>query len=138
MTINTTENSITEILKEQLPELHVQGFPEKPSEFRLLHPKGAILVHYQGGNYSETKSLGCICQDKKLEFSITIVMKHLRSHEGAYEYLDKVRQILTGYKPENCTKMYPTKEEFISEDSGLWQYSINFVTTTPVLEIIEE
>ena len=136
MTINNIENSITEILKEKFPELHVEGFPEKPSEFRLLHPKGAILVHYQGGNYSETKSLACIYQDKKLEFSITIVMKHLRTHEGAYEYLDKIRQILTGYKPENCTKMYPIKEEFISEDSGLWQYSINFVTTTPTMEEI--
>jgi len=34
--------------------------------------------------------------------------------------------------------MYPIKEDFLSEDNGLWQYSINFVTTTPVLENIEE
>lgn len=138
MAIKEIENQIIERLKANIQDLHIEGFPEKPAEFRLVHPKGAILVHYQGGNYSETKSLGCIYQDKKLEFSITIVMRHLRTHEGAYEYLDKVRGILTGYKPENCSKMYPTKEDFLSEDNGLWQYSINFVTTTPVLENIEE
>ena len=138
MNIQLIENSITERLKDKFPELHVQGFPDKPAEFRLLHPKGAILVHYQGGNYSESKSLGCLYQDKKLEFSISVVMKHLRTHEGAYEYLDKVRETLTGYKPENCSKMIPIKEEFLTEDNGIWQYSINFATTTPVIENIEE
>lgn len=136
MSISNIENSIIERLKGEFPELHVEGFPEKPAEFRLIHPKGAILIHYQGGNYSETKSLGCIYQEKKLEFSITIVMKHLRTHEGAYEYLDKVRNNLTGFTPENCSKIRPTKEEFIGEDSGIWQYSINFFTTTPIIEEI--
>lgn len=138
MSINNIENSIIERLKNKFPELHVEGFPEKPAEFRLIHPKGAVLIHYQGGNYSDQKALAVIVQDKKLEFSITIVMKHLRTHEGAYEYLEKVRDLLTGFKPENCSKMFPTKEEFIGEDNGIWQYSINFVTTTPVLENIEE
>lgn len=138
MTVNHIEASIIEKLKEKITELEVIGFPEKPSEYKLLHYKGAILVHYQGGNYSESKSLGYIFQDKKLEFSITVVMRHLRNHDGAYEYLDKVREILTGFIPENCTKMYPVKEEFISENNGIWQYLINFVTTTPTLENIED
>lgn len=138
MTISTIETSIIQRIKQKIPELDVEGFPEKPSEFNLLHPKGAILIHYQGGNYSELKSLGYIFQDKKLEFSITIVMRNLRTNESAYKYLDKVREILTGFTPENCTKMYPVKEEFISENNGLWQYSINFITTTPSVEIIEE
>lgn len=138
MTIEQTEASIIGILKQNFPELHVEGFPEKPSEFRLLHPKGAILIHYQGGNYTESKSINFIYQEKKLEFSITIIAKHLRTHTGAYEYLDKTRELLTGFKPENCTKMYPIKEEFIGEDGGIWQYSINFITTTPTLENIEE
>jgi hypothetical protein len=137
MNINDIENSIIERLRSKISDLHIEGFPEKPAEFRLIHPKGAILVHYQGGNYSESKSIDCIYQDKKLEFSITIVMKHLRTHEGAYEYLDIVRQILTGFKPENCSKMIPTKEEFIGEDNGIWQYSINFCLITPSIEEIE-
>lgn len=138
MSISTVENQIIERLKSKIPELHIEGFPEKPAEFRLVHPKGAILVHYQGGNYSEQKALAVIVQDKKLEFSITIVIKHLRTHEGAYGYLDRVRNILTGFKPEGGNKMIPVKDEFIGEDNGIWQYSINFTTVIPVLEDIEE
>ncbi|HSA05726.1 MAG TPA: Gp37 family protein [Candidatus Gastranaerophilales bacterium] len=136
--INDIENQIIQKIKENIPELHIEGFPEKPSEFRLTHSKGAILVHYQGGNYSESKSIGYIVQDKKLEFSVTVVTRNLRSHEGSYFYLDKVRNILTGYRPDNCSKMQSTKEEFISEDNGIWQYSINFSLTTPTIENYQE
>lgn len=134
MGIIQIENQIIERLKANIQDLHIEGFPEKPAEFRLIHPKGAILVHYQGGNYSESKSLDLIYQDKKLEFSITVVIKHLRIHYGAYELLEKIREVLTGFKPDNCSKMYPSKEEFLLEDNGIWQYSINFITTTPVIE----
>ena len=132
--IKTIENQIIERIKQDIPELHVEGFPEKPAEFRLTHPKGAILVHYQGANYSESKSIGYIVQDKKLEFSVTVVTRNLRNHEGSYYYLDKILQILTGYKPDNCSKMQPSKEAFLSEDAGIWQYSINFLVTTPTIE----
>jgi len=134
MTIKAIENQIIERLKAKIQELHIEGFPEKPAEFKLIHPKGAILVHYQGSSYSEPKSLGCIFQTRKLEFSLTIVMRNLRSHEGAYDYIDKVRDILTGFKPENCEKMYPIKEDFLAEDNGIWQYGINFAMTTQNIE----
>ena len=134
MTINEIENEIIERIKSKISDLHIEGFPEKPSEFRLTHPIGAILVHYQGGSYSDSKSIGCIVQDKKLEFSITVVTRNLRSYKGSYFYQDKIRQIITGFRPLCCTKMQPVKEEFISEDNGIWQYSINFSLTTPTIE----
>ena len=134
MTINEIENEIIERIKSKIADLHIEGFPEKPSEFRLTHPTGAILVHYQGGSYSDSKSVGCIYQDKKLEFSITLVTRNLRNHNGSYFYLDKIRQILTGFRPLVCSKMQPVKEDFISENNGIWQYSINFSLTTPTIE----
>lgn len=138
MNIKNVETQIIERLKTKINDLKIEGFPEKPADFKLIHPKGAVLVHYQGANYSESKSIGCILQEKKLEFSITVVMKNLRSYEGAYYYLDKTRQVLTGFIPENCSKLLPLKEEFIGEDNGIWQYSINFATTTTVLEYEDE
>lgn len=137
MTINEIETEIIDRIKSKISDLHIEGFPEKPLEFRLTHPTGAILVHYQGGSYSDSKSVGCIYQDKKLEFSITVVTRNLRSYTGSYFYLDKVRQILTGFRPLCCTKMQPVKEDFISENNGIWQYSINFSLTTPTIEETE-
>ena len=124
MNIRDIEDEIIEKLKEKIPELLVRGFPDKPSEFMLLHPIGAILIHYQGGNYSTTQSLGFINQIKTAEFSITIVTRNLRSNAGAYELLDKVRSILTGCEIDGCSELTPTKENFISENKGIWLYKV--------------
>lgn len=137
MTINEMETEIIERIKSKINDLHIEGFPDKPSEFKLTHQTGAILVHYQGGSYSDSKSVGCIYQDKKLVFSITVVTRNLRSYKGSYFYLDKVRQILTGFRPLGCSKMQPVKEDFISENNGIWQYAINFSLTTPTIEETE-
>ena len=143
MDISIVETAIISRLKSKITDVLIQGFPEKPSEFRLLHPIGALLVHYQGASYSEPKSIGCIVQDSKLEFSITVVMKNLRpiekgAYTGAYAYIDKVKQVLTGYKIDGCTKMYPLKEEFLGEDNGIWQYGINFALTSQNIEVAED
>lgn len=135
MNIRDIEDKIIEKLKEKIPELLVRGFPDKPSEFILLHPIGAILIHYQGGNYSTTQSLGFINQVKTAEFSITIVTRNLCSNAGAYELLDKVRSILTGFEIDGCSELTPTKENFISENKGIWQYAINFSLTVPCIQI---
>lgn len=130
MNIRAIENSIINKLKTDFPEVLVEGFPEKPSEFILLHSIGALLVHYQGSNYTNSKSLGYIVQDNKKEFSITIVTRNLRANQGAYEYLDKVKSVLSGFQVDECSKLMPTKDYFISENGGIWQYGINFTLTT--------
>lgn len=130
MNIRQIEDSIIEKLKKEFPEVKVEGFPDKPSEFILLHPIGALLVHYQGSNYTSSQSLGFITQDNKKEFSITIITRNLRSNNGAYEYLDKVKSVLTGFKIDECSQLMPTKDNFISENGGIWQYALNFTLTT--------
>ncbi len=138
MNIRDVENSIINKLKESFPNFLVQGFPEKPQEFILLHPIGAILVHYRGGNYSNTDAINFISQEKKLEFAITIVTRNLRSNNGAYEVLDLVKQNLCGFKIAECSKLTPVKEGFLSETTGIWQYEISFTLSTPSVENLEE
>lgn len=134
MNIRDIEDSIIELLKTSFPEILVQGFPDKPSEFILLHSKGALLVHYQGSNYSNSEALGFISQENKKEFAITIVTRNLRTNDGAYEYIDKVKSVLTGFEPKGCSKLMPSKDYFISENNGIWQYGANFTLTTPNIQ----
>ena len=138
MNIREIENLIIQCLKEKFTEFLVQGFPEKPQEFILLHPVGAILVHYRGGNYSNSNSIFIISQERGLNFAITIVTRNLRNNNGAYETLDRVKQVLCGYKIPECTKLTPNKEGFISETNGIWQYEIIFTLSTPSIEEMEE
>jgi len=138
MNIREIENSIIDKLKESFKDFLVQGFPEKPSEFTLLHPIGAILVHYRGGNYSSTNALDIIFQDKKMEFAITLVTRNLRSNNGTYETLENLKRCLCGYNLTGCSKLTPAKESFISETNGIWQYELSFTLSTPSIEILEE
>lgn len=138
MNIRNIENTLVDKLKEKFPKFMVQGFPEKPQEFILLHPIGAILVHYYGANYTNSNDIFIISQDRKLEFAITIVTRNLRDNEGAYETLEKVKHVLCGYKISGCTKLQPIKENFISESNGIWQYELRFTLTTPSIEEMEE
>lgn len=138
MSIREIEDLIIKKIKESFPNFLVQGFPEKPQEFILLHPIGAILVHYRGGSYSSTDALKFISQDKRMEFAVTVVTRNLRSNEGAYEVLEGVKQCLCGYKIIGCSKLTPLKEGFLSETKGIWQYELSFSLSTPSLEILEE
>lgn len=138
MNIREIENSIIEKLQQNFSNFQVAGFPEKPSEYILLHPIGAILVHYRGSNYSGSKSIDIINQDKKMEFGVTVVTRNLRANEGAYETLDKIKTVLCGYKIIGCSKLTPTKENFISEANGIWQYELLFTLTTPSIEETED
>jgi len=134
--IRTVENAIIERLQTSFPEILVDGFPDKPSEFILLHPVGALLVHYQGSNYTTTQALGFVTQVNQKEFSITIVTRNLRNNNGAYEYLDKVKAELSGFQIDECTSLMPTKDFFISENKGIWQYGINFTLKTQNIQTI--
>lgn len=137
MNIREIENSIIEKLKTSFPEVLVQGFPDKPSEFILLHPIGALLIHYQGSNYTSTNALGFVSQDNKKEFSITVVTRNLRSNKGAYEFIDGIKSVLTGFSPDGCSKLSPSKDFFISEKAGIWQYGVNFTLTTTNIQDLD-
>lgn len=136
MNIRFIENAIIDKLKDSFPEVLVDGFPDKPSEFILLHSIGALLVHYQGSNYTSSEALGFVTQTSQKEFSITIVTRNLHSNNGAYEYLDKVKAVLTGFKIDECTSLIPTKDFFISENKGIWQYGINFTLKTQNIQTV--
>lgn len=138
MTIAEIEDAIIERLKSKITDLEITGFPEKPAEYKLMHRKGALLVVFAGATYSEPKSADIIYQERKLEFDINIVMRHLRTHEGAYAYLDVVRVALTGFKISGTGKFYPVREQFLSEEVGIWQYRITFACSMPAVEASED
>ena len=119
MNIREIENLIVEKLQQNFSDFQVIGFPEKPQEYILLHPIGAILVHYRGGSYSSTNSINFLSQDKKMEFGVTVVTRNLRSNSGSYETLDKIKNVLCGYKIAGCTKLTPTRKLHIRTKRNL-------------------
>jgi hypothetical protein len=127
MSINTIEQSIITQLQSVLTALQIEGFPDKPSEYRLLHPVGAVLVAYNGTNYSKPEGMGQVIQTADMEFSVTLIVRNLRDKNGAYIYIDSIVSTLTGYSPTGAGKMYPTNITFLNESNGVWQYGLTFI-----------
>lgn len=138
MTTLDIENAIIDRLKSQITGLHIQGFAQNADEFAVRHPAGAALVIYGGSTYTAPSSLATINQNRKMAFDIILLFKNLRihngGHAGAYEYLDDIRAALTGYKITGCSEMYPTREEYIDEEGGIWRYGMTFELLTDNVE----
>ena len=129
MALNTIINDIITQLDSAL-SLKVEGFPDNPGEYKLLHPKGAILVSFNNSSYTSPESFEFIQQVRTLEIGLTLIIKGLRDKNGAYIYLDLINDTLTGFKPTGCTQMYPVSDSFLTEDNGLWQYALSYRMTT--------
>lgn len=137
MNILEIEQAIIERLKLKIDGIPVEPYPDKPSEYRLLHARGALLVRYVGSDFSPPLPTDIVVQDRDVDFDVVVVMRHLTGHDGIYEMLDSVRMALTGFKPLGCSQMYPTSEKFVSEENGIWQYAVTFRTRTQHIQRIE-
>lgn len=130
MNILTIENDIITTLAAALPALKVEGFPENTEQYRLLHPKGAVLVRFLEAVYSAPQETAFTQQEAVLTFNLTLMVKGLRDKQeaagGAYGYVDAINTALTGYAPTGCGRMYPVKERFVREKDGVLEYSLNF------------
>ncbi|QLO03826.1 hypothetical protein HV141_09935 [Citrobacter freundii] len=122
-------------LKEKLPTLAVEYFPEKPAAYRLNHPKGALLVSYAGSRFDKPNDTSAVIQAQAIQLCVTVVFRQLNGKQGAVDVLDVVRRILGGYTPPNCRRrIWLTREVFIGEVSGLWQYALDFATESVFIE----
>ena len=141
LTIDTVERAIIDRLKSRLPDVLVEPFPDNPAEYRLTHPKGAVLVSFSGSTFSAPDATDVIVQDRKMEFDVTVATKNLRAqgaHQGAYVLLEATRIALTGYKIPGYTRIYPKRDGFIAEAGGTWQYGVRFALTAPAIEMEED
>ncbi|EIJ33321.1 Gp37 family protein [Thiothrix nivea] len=108
----------------QLSALKVEPYPERPSEYRLMNPKGAVLVVVQGSRYSQ--AIGGV-QARKTRIIITLLVRNLNSHAGAYVLLDAVLASLAGWCPgDGWYDLAAQSENFVTEDNGVWQYDVVF------------
>lgn len=138
ISILQVETAIVNRLKEKITDLPSEGFPEKPDKRRLNHSVGQIFVTYAGADFTDPFSSENIVQIKKNQYALHLSVRGLRSHQGAYIYLDKIARVLTGYQISGCQKMYPTRERFLGEEDGVWNFVIFFTVKHKTSEVLEE
>lgn len=69
-------------LREKLPQLQVEYFPEKPAEYRLNHPVGALLLSYAGSRFDRPDDTGAVIQSQTIQLCVTVVFRQLNGKKG--------------------------------------------------------
>ncbi|MCL1861788.1 MAG: Gp37 family protein [Proteobacteria bacterium] len=124
-------------LKEKLPALAVEYFPEKPRDYRLNHPGGALLVSYAGSRYSAPVTTTYVMQPRELRVTVTVVMRQLNGRGGAVDAVDAVRLTLLGHRLPDCKPLRAVADTYLGEAAGLWQYAVDFAVESVALEDVD-
>jgi hypothetical protein len=116
---------VTDRLKDYITGLEIAAFPDKPGDYRLRHPRGALLVHYAGSEADKARRP-------------RIAVRSVARFEGdALFFLEAARIIINGWQIPGCTRFEYAGDEFIEEKQGIWEYDIVFTTATPAQPVAE-
>lgn len=121
-------------LKAKLPQLAVEYFPDRPSEYRLNHPKGALLVSYPGSQFDGTVDINYVAQPRVVRVSVAVLLRQLNGKGGAVDVVDDVRRALVGWRPPDCRKVQAKAETFLGETAGIWQYTVELTSQCMLVE----
>jgi hypothetical protein len=125
MDIGGIEEVIVERVGGKLPNLQVLPFPDDPRNYKMDHPIGAVLVNYHGSHYREPVDTEGLAQPRDAEWDLTIQVRNLRSHQGAYPVLEAIRQALQGWgKRVIGAKFRMGADEFVDAVHGIWTYRV--------------
>lgn len=129
-------DAIVERLKTSMGrDLMVELFPENPAQYRLNHPRGAVLVAFGKSTFGGSESSDAMFQERNLVISLTLVFRQLNGKDGAVSYLDRIRDTLTGWWPPHCDQACrPVSERFIGHLQGVWQYGLDIATRATQLQ----
>ncbi|MDG9783705.1 Gp37 family protein [Metapseudomonas otitidis] len=116
-------------------KLAIELFPENPKNYRLNHPRGAILVAFGSSRFGDPEALDAVFQERNLMLPLTLVFRQLNGRDGVVTYLDAIRDCLTGWYPPHCDNACrPVDEVFTGQVAGLWQYTQRFAARATQLQ----
>lgn len=106
-------------LREKLPQLQVEYFPEKPAEYRLNHPVGALLLSYAGSRFDRPDDTGAVIQSQTIQLCVTVVFRQLNGKKGRLMSRMLSAAFSVATPPPGCRRrIWLTREVFIGEVRG--------------------
>jgi len=126
---------ILDRLRGRFEDLSVDLFPERPDQYRLTHPKGALLLSYVSSRYDDTRDTTIITQPRRAMFNVVSMVRQLNHGDGVVVVLDRLRLALQGYTPPHATRgLVMHSERFLSQVGGIWQYLTEFSAQTHAVQ----
>ncbi|NRA22799.1 MAG: hypothetical protein HRU05_20205 [Oceanospirillaceae bacterium] len=109
--------------------LNAELQPENWQQHYVTNAQGTVLVQFGGDQFTADDSSACV-YERRITLGFTLMVRNLNDRGGCYDNLDLLRQLLTGFKPENCRKLQPKSSRFIARTKDVWVYLMEFTTST--------
>lgn len=133
--IKAVDEAIRKTLEEAFKKDYaVESFPPDIKKYNFIHPKGCLLVRYDGSTFSKPGTIGAVCQEETLEFAVFAGLRYLHSFSDSYPVLEKVKDLLTALVIKG-KKLYPAKLQYVDTLKGDIYYGYVFSVTLPADEI---
>jgi len=115
----------------------VKAFPDNPRTYKVFAP-AEVLVVFRGGDFDPPRKTDLVIQERTVQFELSIVVRNLSGHQGAYALLETVRKSIQGWRPAlDCLPAYLVKDQFLGVDSGQWWWAIFMATRTRALPVLD-
>jgi Gp37 protein len=135
MLILALEQAIIIKLKADLTDVQILPFPNDPAELGRPVNAKQIYVGFKSERLEESNSItlnGRVPpQRRKLDYELILRFQDLRSHQVVYPAMDRVRESITGYRPDIPSSeavltsgFRQTQGGFVDFGAGLWLYAM--------------
>jgi hypothetical protein len=115
----------------------IAPIPDTVAELSRPMTRGYVMIHYDRSTIGEPDRMGVVTQSEDLIFMITLTLRNLRSHQGAYLILSLMTLLLTGLRPpDSAGAGYWKSKKFtrIERKEKLWEYTTEFVVPMRIVE----
>jgi hypothetical protein len=122
----------------------IERLPQTESERKQVNPADArFTVIYAGSEYEGTNSTAQIVQNEKVFVQVLIESTFLRGPRGIYTLASVLKKALTGFRPQNLTRLQVSKHHTIGspeavKKDNMWQYQVIFQGTNLHVEDFTE
>ena len=120
--------------------MKVEPFPDNPDNYIPTHPTGTVLVVYKGSAYGPAQATDLVIQDREMDFELTILIRNLRKHQGAYAVIEALRLGVAGWMAPGANRgARLVRDEFRGHESGIWHWALGIrIPTTSMPPFIPE
>lgn len=132
--LEKVEIAIVEALKSGVSgKVKVDAFPADVATYDFAGLDAAALVHYKGSNFQARESVASPNQNRRMNFSIVLLVRELRGASGSYRALEDIRLALQGNSFEGAGPAEIVSDALLSEVQGQWRWEIVIGLNAPAV-----
>lgn len=110
------------------------NLPDVPSDVQKAVAAPIVFVAYMGSTADPSMDSRTIMQNRKLKFNVEIQSRRLNGDNGLFAARDVVEQVIIGYSPLYCSKLYLVKDDILQSDDGVWVHIYNLETSVVLVQ----